>query len=521
MEKGNATSPSAGTWLIPEVKFTHLRSSAMKPGDERALLDRVARSRVSITDFQASSPSPNAFLFFLNRPRLSLLAFAYFPSVALAVAATVLEKEKPDILSGMALGWSGLDRKVGHKLRRLISDNLSTMVGPTQSFGVPAVIAWLALHLGDFNGPDAPFNKSLDPALTWLKQLDRLMRREKVIKPTVSALADTSHKAEDLERYRSAIDLRCKQIAEALGYSRYLETIVMAAAYAQLTCPLKVDPSPISQCVRFIDDLVVELRGTSATARAAITIERVIASYRDIHRWAEQRNLESHESDFRVVTVDETGSHPFSHFDFSALQEEILWHLAAIGQPVESDVLLACPDILLAAKNGDAPKRVEAALKLLVARCLVLRASDRKSGKPGDQESPESPPRYVIHRMLQRHIYRSMGAPYVEAQIPDRFSVSLYADQPNDAPQLNRAAHERLKRLVAGLSGFPGSDNNSPWEGDAWKKSRFLKAALGVLRNCYSVASVARFVSVGAAEAQDAERGIFTSPDISSSTVCF
>jgi tetratricopeptide (TPR) repeat protein len=96
-----------------------------------------------------------------------------------------------------------------------------------------------------------------------------------------------------------------------------------------------------------------------------------------------------------------------------------------------------------------------------------------------------------------------MGIWVVEFSEIDRFSLTSYASQPNDLSELTPEAHAALRRTVAALSGYPGSDeglathvrlrkliseNSEALDLRKW----MLRAAYGIFRFIYSVSSLAR-----------------------------
>jgi hypothetical protein len=163
-----------------------------------------------------------------------------------------------------------------------------------------------------------------------------------------------------------------------------------------------------------------------------------------------------------------------------------------IGIPVEADVLAQCPLVRAGVDEVNRGLNAETAitltLDLLVTRCLAFKLTpyQRSTGS-----------RYAIHRTVQRHVFQRMGAPFIECTEVDQFSLTLYASQPNEIPRLSRRAHRDLQRVVRALSGFP-DDETIQRDADATPptadlRSRMLRAAYGIVRSIYSVASLGRF----------------------------
>ncbi len=209
------------------------------------------------------------------------------------------------------------------------------------------------------------------------------------------------------------------------------------------------------------------------------------------------------------------------------LQDMVLWHLAVIGEPVEPEVLVYCPQIrdsldavvrqvndwkqspgeqggTTREAGSKAPTRdvlLQQTLSLLLNRCLIYRLHPGWVSNTGHDQSLE---RYGVHRLLQRHLFRQIGAPFVEYSEPDQFMITLYASQPNDLPRLPYAVHLQIRRMVAALSGYPDVPSVSSWYAEEMNAEtqgavrgapvcrRLLRAALGVMRTIYSVAVLAR-----------------------------
>ncbi len=234
------------------------------------------------------------------------------------------------------------------------------------------------------------------------------------------------------------------------------------------------------------------------------------------------------------------------------VQQWMLWHLAVIGYPVEIDVLIRCPRLVTAIEEAlvspvggsqsrsallDDPRDRAAVLKaitrwvlqLMVNRCLVYEITANTPPLPpeagtvkggaseGDRvnvtpETPNSTPngesewRYGIHRHLKRYCFQQMGVGVADYAAVDNFTLTLYADQPNDVPKLTPETHHFLRTTIAALSGYP-EDLRGGAEYDALNREtadeeesrqnrttrmRMLRAAYGILRSTYSVANVAQ-----------------------------
>ena len=181
------------------------------------------------------------------------------------------------------------------------------------------------------------------------------------------------------------------------------------------------------------------------------------------------------------------------------LWEELLRHLAVITTPVTADVLALCPKVarhidrtdivdMSDSKLGERVAIITAALESLAMRGLVFNlqpAGSRRSFKPGGKM------RYVVHRAIQRYVYRKLGSQRLEPSESSSFAVSLYTAQQRNYPRLNSASYAFVYNLVHALSGFPL--RNQYTHRDRPEAARMLRAALGVTRNLLSVGVVSRF----------------------------
>jgi tetratricopeptide (TPR) repeat protein len=182
------------------------------------------------------------------------------------------------------------------------------------------------------------------------------------------------------------------------------------------------------------------------------------------------------------------------------LQRWILWHLAVIGQPTECEVLARCDLIVKACSrvmdptappiDVNNPRILELtryAIALLERRCFVFRLTEYGGGQWD---------RFAVHRRLQRNILERLGAPFIEFPEVDQFTMTMFATQPNDLPKLSREAHEQLRNTVSCLSGYPEalqlSENYRKTEDQPALRRQMLRAALGILRSVYSVATLGR-----------------------------
>lgn len=130
---------------------------------------------------------------------------------------------------------------------------------------------------------------------------------------------------------------------------------------------------------------------------------------------------------------------------------------------------------------------IKEAISLLESRCLVFRLTPYEGG---------TEPRFAIHRRLQRNILERLGAPFVEFQEIDQFTMTMYATQPNELPKLSPESHSLLREVVSALSGNPDALELSELYFSASAspaiRRQMLRAALGILRSVYSIATLGR-----------------------------
>jgi tetratricopeptide (TPR) repeat protein len=248
---------------------------------------------------------------------------------------------------------------------------------------------------------------------------------------------------------------------------RFLYTLIVAAAAI-------VDDE--ARLIAFLRNLIPTLRGPGASVQ-----DRVIEAVLDF--WFDRPKTRFPNED----TPD------------PVLWEELLRHLAVITTPVTVDVLALCPKI---ARHVDGPeivnladpdqlgqriKTIKAALDSLSSRGLVFSlqpAGSRRSSTSGE-------PRYVVHRAIQRYVYRKLGSQRLDPSESNTFTLSLYAAQQRNYPRLNAASYAFVYNLVHTLSAFPAGHHYTHRSHN--EASRMLRAALGVARNLLSVGVVTRF----------------------------
>ncbi|WP_148293817.1 hypothetical protein [Azospirillum sp. B4] len=320
--------------------------------------------------------------------------------------------------------------------------------------------------------------------------------------------------AGDLKNISNQVDQRFQEIYNSVGRGRFALSVLLASmsehflegfegegAGTGKTQTWDYCEQALDRLIRYLDRVLADLNMPGDRSRDDMVIEHALKRLRRRHErglpWPDGRSA-------LKLAVGEVKS------GIKALeaQRSILWHLAVIGQPVTSQVLADCPllreklmgamSLPTGAVKDDAAvlAALEALLEILHLRCLIFRVNS-------------SPNRYSLHRLVQRHFFRSLGAPFVEYPYADQYTISLYATQPNELPTLEPDAHRDLRLTVAGLIDFPlysrpQSDDEvllnsaEPVPADKEeallaRRARKLRAALGILRSIYSVAVIARF----------------------------
>ena len=233
-----------------------------------------------------------------------------------------------------------------------------------------------------------------------------------------------------------------------------------------------------------------------------------------------------------------------------ALQMEIIWALALVGQPVPVSVLAAFPRVnerarlmlsgskrrdewrsVEVAKDGETAKKREGLIedaigeiiKLAVNRCQVFAIRSVGLPPPKDGSSrndydtgfgSELRPRHGIHRLFQSFVLNRLGAKNLEVGEVDRHTLSLFASQPNDMPSLEGRTLNMVRNTIAELALYPDSRRavSLPPYGEfsAQRVKDRVRAALGVMRSTYSMGVLAHADLDGSSnEEAEADPGYF------------
>ncbi|MFI5022007.1 MAG: SIR2 family protein [Alphaproteobacteria bacterium] len=274
---------------------------------------------------------------------------------------------------------------------------------------------------------------------------------------------------------------------------RFLYTLVVAVAH-------RIEMKKISkenksrELTAFLQRIIFTVRGPGISVQ-----DRVIEIILDY--WFDELSATKRKST-GTAAIGSTRDDPI-------LCESLLRHLAVIGTPVKAEVLAICPEVrrhLLFLKETTKlqdkyfTRAVTRTMEEIVARGLAFRVRQPGSGGgPGELDH-----RYVVHRTVQRYVFRKLGSQRLEPSEGQLFTISLYTSQQRELPRLSAAAYEFINELVDVLSAYPSSrpsvhdiDTESTPQEKRNLASLALRAALGATRNLFSLGIVSRFSDLG------------------------
>ncbi|EFL87442.1 SIR2 family protein [Ahrensia sp. R2A130] len=250
----------------------------------------------------------------------------------------------------------------------------------------------------------------------------------------------------------------------------------------------------------FIRSTADAVGATGLDRREGVVLHHVLDAYEPLHRVG-------------VPAVD------------MRLHHILLRHLAVIGTPTSVDVLVRAPQMRKYFDTLPSPPvlprslLILQALDALVRRGLVfqiaphprLKRLDKmlKQPKTGEEKlhkahfgnrEPDNEARYALHRLVQLHVMRKLGAEPYEFGELNPFAPSLFASMPAELPRLNYEGYSFLNELVSSLSQYPDTSLKDPASG-RWvfdkaptaTRVQALRAALSIVRSSFSVAVVSRF----------------------------
>ena len=280
----------------------------------------------------------------------------------------------------------------------------------------------------------------------------------------------------------------------------------------------------------FIESIRVRAAGASLEEREDIAIDQALLLYRKLHqtrsRWPFDPALslihfrrlkkkgDKALASLKGFTQEQAPDYGRAVEDADGLavaeaQEQLLLHLALIGQPVEAKTLLACPEIkhsigevvasikkkskteIFDKLKSKEEYLINALLDLLVRRCLVFRVKPKEAGFKNYDYTED---RFSVHKSIRRYFYRRFDTPLVDYLDVDQFTVSLYATHPNDLPRPSAQAHRKIEAIIRRLISFESHDKEPRRDRrELMGEIANLRAANGILRSIYSIGVVSRF----------------------------
>jgi hypothetical protein len=457
----------AVAWLKPTD-----RNALDLDADEQmiATLGLAVASPASSTGAQpAQQASPGFFFYRMPQPRISVMMVSAFPRATMALAIDVLK---------------GCD----DKFKQLTVEKEQSLLETAREFASDKV----------FRTPRA--------------KADFVLRRRfiaqelvKQIRSKVEPRGVCPKKFDHDHRFSDDVDRKFGRIYKRLNRSRFCVSILGAAAEEAASGPA---PS-VRDVIDVIDRLSDALVEADDENREDTVIRLVMERYR-------RQSAASPLPHAIVAAVDRllrdvrkaTGRFPCVGWtnrradlarNLFILQEEVLAALALTGMPIEADCLAALDSEAFgeietalfgeAAPPEEAARRdearpalrrciVERALAELLRRCLVFRFAKL----PGKHARP----RYAVHRLVQRHVFRRLHQPRVEMPELDDFMPTLYALQPNDLPNPSPDTRGKLNRMFDRLSSFPSRRTFGPTGAvpahSPREQAQMLRAAYGLAR---------------------------------------
>ncbi len=490
---------------------------------------------------------------FLRETRLSILVSAYFPRIALLLACRIITEKFSTLLPrrrNPRYPSIYFEDANAFEFRRVIRELFrrrlqSGQAIPLRDF-MPVVTVTLALALEHHGSDDSQMDwetfkveELLDEFVRTLKasteRLDQATMSSKAIEfLKVTYKGSFNDGADDFRAAVQMYDNRLRDLYVDTGGGQFAATVLLAGAY-EITTDLTWQPATqernktidtalvdlaAERIDRFLERVAYSLRNIAENNRAGAIIQHVFNLMSRHHARKELLPL-------RLTLLEQSDKDNVSTPIMFDLLMEIIWHLAVIGQPAEMEVLVNCPYIQDKAKTlyqsitqktlgsekatNDSAEKVRRiiadVLALGVNRCLIfpLRPAKMPGGAAGSElyygtrrpfpASEEFPPRYTVHRLVQRYVFAQMGAPDVEYAETNQFTVSLYASQPNDLPRLSPGAHQRVHDVIAALAGYPDDRGGRPFDPTAISartRVSMLRAAYGIMRSVYSVGVLSR-----------------------------
>lgn len=284
-----------------------------------------------------------------------------------------------------------------------------------------------------------------------------------------------------------------REIRRNLGDSRFALTVLLGAA-EHMIVHSESTRQGAEAAQTFVRDTVSDVRGIGRDRRDQLVLNAVLDRYRQYH----------------VI------GNPDLDCELHML---ILRHLAVIGTPVPSAVLVRLPDIrryfeTLGVEPSISRRRFLArALTTLGYRGLVFRLGPNphleqlgevepksKREKVEEDSWPQAREyRYALHRVVQSFALESFKSSVADSVKDNMFAPSIYAVMPSSGPSLSRDTYSFLRRLIIGLSQYPDvpslDTTLEPWlfsTRNSNVRAQALRAAMTLVRSTYSISVVSR-----------------------------
>jgi tetratricopeptide (TPR) repeat protein len=350
-------------------------------------------------------------------------------------------------------------------------------------------------------------------SMTWVFPLNRtkVIDLAEAYFPKLKCLIPETKGAKKAEK--KEFDELCKRIYFATGGSRFAQTLILA--YLDFLNPQKASNAMNAKG----NTLVSKLNGLSPTSAIQSCIALVLDAWSAEHVIAPaSRKIKIQRRKEKVASlgwITYILEHPTQ--TIWAISVELMWLLTAFSHPIEISVLAACPGVSksvgdwfseLGIVSGESISTepsdkfklaVRALLEVLVIRRLVFRLEPRPMPECTvlqQQEAGEY--RYAMHRHMQRYFMRKMGGRGAESSQWDQFTTTLYASQPDEAPNLKPNVRDALDEVLQRLTRFPEAKGKYRRAED-WKaymklmiqEANCIRAAYAMLRSTYSVSAMA------------------------------
>lgn len=317
----------------------------------------------------------------------------------------------------------------------------------------------------------------------------QLTRRDSQEMPEIEELLRKRLKIEgntDREEWR--------RIRRHIGNNRFSTTIILAMAdFIIVQAPDGVRGA--EEAEEFVRSTVDQVRNVGWDRREELILQIVLERYRRYH----------------------VQGNPDLDIE---LHQLLLKHLAVIGSPTSSAVLVRLPEFRdyfkrLNMELAYSRRRfLTRALTVMAYRGLTFRLDPHPRLKTLAQEDPERHEddhwparkdyRYALHRTVQTYAIGKLGLSGEDPVRSNSFAPRLYASMPSMGTGLSYESYQFLRSLLIGLSQYPDVQRSDttlmPWlfsTNTHSVKVQALRAALSTARSTLSVATLSRFPGLG------------------------